>query len=405
MCDTLGFLRADGAVFGKNSDRSPNEVQVLEYHPAKSGLSGMLRCTYISIPQAERTCAVLISRPAWMWGAEIGVNEFGLCIGNEAVFTRGAYGKSGLTGMDLLRLALERCRDAAGALELITGLLEEYGQGGDCGYDHHFYYDNSFLLIDRSSLYVLETAGRAWICRRSDRASISNRLSIGADFERCSAGEDGRFLRRHLEPVYSSFSGSAARRRQTQDCLRSAEAARDLLPILRAHHPRVTDPFAQGTVSSPCMHFGGAVGDHSTASMVVSLEAERSVVWATGCSAPCVSLYKPWLFGSGAVLPVAAPGDPAGERYWLEAERFRRSLLGRRLPEEFYAQRDALQNAWFDCAAGLPDGDFPAFSRRCLEEEAEFYRAWKGRSLEQARPSAAFLRRWEKKNRVLFPEG
>ena len=404
MCDTMGFIRADGAVFGKNSDRSPNEVQVLEYHPAKRGLSGLLRCTYISIPHAESTYAVLISRPVWMWGAEIGVNEFGLCIGNEAVFTRGAYGKSGLTGMDLLRLALERCRDAGEALALITRLLEEYGQGGDCGYDHHFYYDNSFLIMDRSSLYVLETAGRAWICRRSDRASISNRLSIGADFDRCSAGEDGRFLRRHLEPVYSTFSGSAARRRQTQDCLRSAATARDLFPILRSHHSRVAAPFAQGAVSSPCMHFGGAVGDHSTASMVVSLEADRTVVWATGSSTPCVSLYKPWLFGSVPVLPVSEPGDPAGERYWLEAERFRRTLLGKRLPAEFYVQRNALESDWLERSALLSGEEFPAFSRRCMEEEAEFYRAWNGRALEQVRSSAAFRRRWEKKNHIIFPQ-
>ena len=109
-------------------------------------------CTYISIPQAERTYAVLLSRPVWMWGAEMGVNEFGLCIGNEAVFTKGAYGKTGLTGMDMVRLALERCKSAKEALELLIELLKTYGQGGNCGYAHDFYYDNAFLLMDRSEL-------------------------------------------------------------------------------------------------------------------------------------------------------------------------------------------------------------------------------------------------------------
>ena len=138
MCDTLGRIFPGGAVFAKNSDRSPNEVQVTEFHPAHTGLTGEVACTYMRIPQVSETYAVLLSRPAWMWGAEIGVNEFGLCIGNEAVFTKGAYGKTGLTGMDMVRLALERCSTASEARGMLISLLEEYGQGGNCGFDHDF---------------------------------------------------------------------------------------------------------------------------------------------------------------------------------------------------------------------------------------------------------------------------
>ena len=55
MCDTLGRLGKECSFFAKNSDRSPNEVQILEYHCARKGLSGNLDCTYISIPQAQET--------------------------------------------------------------------------------------------------------------------------------------------------------------------------------------------------------------------------------------------------------------------------------------------------------------------------------------------------------------
>ena len=37
----------------------------------------LLQCTYIAIPQAPRTFAVVLSKPSWMWGAEMGANEVG----------------------------------------------------------------------------------------------------------------------------------------------------------------------------------------------------------------------------------------------------------------------------------------------------------------------------------------
>ena len=388
MCDTLGKLGNHCSIFAKNSDRSPNEVQLLEYHPAREGLTGEVKCTYISIPQAERTYGVLLSRPEWMWGAEMGVNEWGLCIGNEAVFTKGAYGKVSLTGMDMVRLALERTRSAKEALELLIGLLEQYGQGGNCGYDHDFYYDNAFLIMDRRELYVLETAGKKWVYDRREAANISNRLSLG---QGCSAYSDAseNFCKRHTEPVYTTFSGSGKRSSLIRRQLPGIREPADAMAALRIHS-HAGDPFCTGSVSSPCMHFGGLVGDHTTASMVVELTQERILVWATGCSCPCVSLFKPWVFGTEPVLPVIAPGDPEGRKYWLTAEHYRRELLGKRLPEDFYAQRDALQQSW------LRDP-----GKDCLREEEGFYAAWPADKLERVPGNRAFHRRWAKKNEKL----
>ena len=93
MCDTMVALppvTADGSViFAKNSDRERNEAQATEFHPAAMHPpDAMLRVTRIAIPQVRRTRAVLISRPCWMWGAEMGANEHGVVIGNEAVQDR-----------------------------------------------------------------------------------------------------------------------------------------------------------------------------------------------------------------------------------------------------------------------------------------------------------------------------
>ena len=173
MCDTFvatAAATADGSViFGKNSDREANEAQALEYHPAREYPAGTrLQCTYIEIPQAQDTRAVLLCRPFWMWGAEMGANAAGLVIGNEAVWTRMPLNrKDGLTGMDMLRLALERAGTAEQGVDVLAGLLHDFGQGGICGYrDRRMAYHNSFILADPQTAWVMETAGHFWAAKR-----------------------------------------------------------------------------------------------------------------------------------------------------------------------------------------------------------------------------------------------
>ena len=72
------------------------------------------------------------SAPWWLWGFEMGVNEWGVTIGNEAVQTREPTHHAALIGMDLIRLGLERAQTADSAVEIIGALIEEYGQGGSC---------------------------------------------------------------------------------------------------------------------------------------------------------------------------------------------------------------------------------------------------------------------------------
>jgi dipeptidase len=108
MCDTLvalGDATADGGVlFAKNSDRERNEAQSLEMTPRRRNTPGdPLKLTYIAIPEVGETHACLLSRPFWMWGAEMGANEHGVVIGNEAVHaTIPAARRRALIGMDLV---------------------------------------------------------------------------------------------------------------------------------------------------------------------------------------------------------------------------------------------------------------------------------------------------------------
>src|SRR5690348_11548023 len=132
-CDTavaLGDATADGSVLlAKNSDRPSLEAQRLIVLPALQHAAGdTVQCQYLTIPQVEQTAALIGSQPYWLWGFEHGLNEHGVAIGNEAIHTREASLESGLLGMDLVRLGLERGTTAREALETITSLLEEFGQ-------------------------------------------------------------------------------------------------------------------------------------------------------------------------------------------------------------------------------------------------------------------------------------
>lgn len=391
MCDTLGkIISVNKALFAKNSDRSPNEPQVIEYRPTKDYDSdAMIQATYISIPQVNHTYATLLSRPVWMWGAEMGVNEHGVCIGNEAVFTKGAYNKEGnLIGMDLLRLGLERGASAKEAMDVIIRLLQEYGQGGNCGYDHKFYYDNAFLIMDRQEIYLLETAGKEWVYKKVETGSLSNRLQLRADGTAYRSATPYDFAGRHLEPLYSHFSGSKKRLAQTSCKLSSVASVADMMTALRTHRHEEA-PLTCNDVASTCMHAGGAVGDHTTSSMIVEL-GEEITVWVTGSSTPCISVFKPWTWGSEITAPVfSANQTEIANAYWHFHESFARKAIGHILPEEFYIERNALEEKWLNGA------DYS------VKEEEAFYQKWLTVDFGPSKGKKNFLAYWEKKNEAL----
>ena len=57
-----------------------------------------MRCQYVTVPQARHTYRVLGSQPFWLWGFEHGVNERGVAIGNEAIWTKAPRQRSACWG-------------------------------------------------------------------------------------------------------------------------------------------------------------------------------------------------------------------------------------------------------------------------------------------------------------------
>ncbi|MHA2497851.1 MAG: C69 family dipeptidase, partial [Candidatus Hodarchaeales archaeon] len=183
MCDTFVALPPatadESIIFAKNSDRPYSEVQNITHYPRQSHKDAAVHCTYLEIPQVEETLEILLSQPLWMWGAEMGANEHGVIIGNEAVWTRERLGPPALLGMDLLRLGLERGQTAQESLQVMVELLEVFGQGGPCAEnDATLSYHNSFLIVDRKEAWVLETANKMWVAERIREGvrNISNSL-------------------------------------------------------------------------------------------------------------------------------------------------------------------------------------------------------------------------------------
>lgn len=390
MCDTLVSLTDHGVLFAKNSDRDPNEAQRLEWHDAARHPAGStVHTTWTSIAQVERTNAVLLARPWWMWGAEMGANEHGVVIGNEAVFTNEPMSTGpGLLGMDLLRLALERAGSAPEAADVIVTLLERHGQSGPCSAEHpKFTYHNSFLIADPNGAIVVETAGRRWASETVAGAgrSISNGLTIGG------------FAEAHADRLRGRVAQCAIRRSVTQRHAERARGVTDLMAALRDNGTMRAPHWSpiNGSMRGPNMHAGGLVTASQTVNSWVSDLTGDAVHWSTGTADPAMSLFIP--------LRVEEPADPGPRlrnRFDPAARWWRHALLHRRALRDWSAahrlladDRDRLERGWLTDPPATPDAREDAdraiedWTRSIVEADLAETRPWWLR------------RRWDRWNR------
>lgn len=434
MCDTFVALPEatpdNVVIFGKNSDREPNEAQAAEYYPPEfhSGKTSRPRkCTYLRIPDVNETKGVLICRPFWMWGAEMGINTAGVAIGNEAVFTRMPYAvKGGLTGMDLLRLALERAGSAEEGLETIVRLIADHGQGGACGYeDKKFIYHNSFIIADPREAWVLETAGHLWAALKvKSTYAISNGLTIGEAFDRqhpdlietarrkrwLKKGGTFHFADSFSAPVFTAFSGSG-KRRSTANAAFAAHPGSWTLPnafkLLRHHGPEPYRPDRHFLTNRICAHAGNRLTRNSgtTGAMVAHITPRNPTIWITGTAATCTGVFKPVRLEEPVIPDIGpAPGavyDP--NTLWWRHEMFHRCLLRdlETFSASFHKERDDLENTFLAAADTAPDESFPALSRTCFDQATDLTEKWlkKTQARLPRRPlKRGFRRYWNKQN-------
>jgi dipeptidase len=383
MCDTLiatGKTTKDGVtIFGKNSDREPNEAHyILGYSAADYDSDSKVKCTYIEIPQVKHTYAVLLAKPFWIWGAEMGANEHGLTIGNEALFTKVPYSKKGLLGMDLLRLALERATNAKDGISVIADLIEKFGQGGNAGLAHPTYYHNSFIIADPLDAWVLETAGSYWAAKQIKGIySISNGITIENDCDLtspdlvshaikkgwCKNESDFNFSRCYSDQIYTRFSDCRKRRNRSLELLdanRGQITVETMMVALRDHGQAdgsQRNPDESLTGADICMHagFGPIRISQTTGSMVSYLNPGNALHFVTGTAAPCTSIFKPvWidaLTSNNSADFTKSLGPPPNEIYnpttlfWRHEEFHRATLRDHEnLIQTFASERDSLES-------------------------------------------------------------
>ncbi|PKL30373.1 MAG: hypothetical protein CVV45_17845 [Spirochaetae bacterium HGW-Spirochaetae-10] len=444
MCDTFvatgSFTSSGNMIFGKNSDREPNESQSLEVHGPRSA-QAKRRLTFIEIPDADAH-AVLLCRPFHMFGAEMGLNEHGLVIGNEAVFTKLPRKKKndGLTGMDLIRLALERAKTTDQAVEVITSLLEEYGQDACGGYeDRNMFYDNSFLIADGKTARVLETAGRYWASKQFDGYyAISNGLTIGEDFDLSSKEladrtlKDG--LRKKSQPMhfagvfsdtfYTTMGKCRVRRslseQRSSTLARSGFSVQEAMAVLRSHNPQHPNDPSRTGMGSLCLHASGLLTpSQTTASLVVEVGKQGlQKIFATGTASPCISLFKPvappsakHLLGIEADAPDrptetgwATPGRVEDRSLWWQHEGLHRRILASyaELAPLVLPERDAAERRFTDGS----ESNVASLSEMAFNEHFRLLSLWKERLRDRLKSIAPpmrplYRRYWSRRNAVL----
>ncbi len=409
MCDTLIAGRhatSDNiAIFAKNSDRPPNEGQHIVYLPAQNHpAESRVKCTYIEIPQVEKTHAVLLSKPFWMWGAEMGVNEHGLVIGNEAVYAKAPVSKTpALLGMDMLRAALERAVTPREAVQVIVDLLEQFGQGGNsASHGATMYYHNSFLIANANETWLLETVEKQWAAKQiTDVYSISNCLTLGNQFDIASAGlveeavqkgwakSAGQFdyAKDYSDFLYTTFSKGRVRRATTTASLEKQKggiSVAAMMSILRHHDDEQYDPQNGVAGIDVCMHagFGPIRGSQSTASMVVHLDDMTPTIFATGTSAPCTSIFKPIWIDASLPDPGPAPVSKydSASLFWTHEHLHRATIIN--YPERiktYASDRDALEKKFTQGALKLAKAsasERAEFSAQCFREAAQAEAEW-----------------------------
>ncbi|MFD1412987.1 C69 family dipeptidase [Oceanobacillus jeddahense] len=364
-CDTFVIMadvsEEEATILSKNSDRVEYDAQPLMYYPKKTyGPHEKLKLGNVTIDQVEETYEHLGSSPYWCWGYEEGINVHGVAIGNEAIFTKdvaekmqavkdGEHVEYGIIGMEFIRLGLERAKTAREAVNVITGLLAEYGQfssGNPAVQPEDGAYDNSFIIADKDESYVLETVGKHFMAKRVSKGTtaISNEPSIRTEWDLASDGiidyaiekgwweEERRsefdFAKAFLDfekPLQLSHIRVQRMKQLLKEGLDNHQGQIGLPWSRRIMRDHYEDTFLEGPYMNAalpdfltvCMHHSPAEftwgNTASSSQFILPKEKDRFPVmwWLAGV--PCTGVYIPFYPEAGPINPILSKAGTYGK--------------------------------------------------------------------------------------------
>ena len=319
MVVALGRATLDGhTIFAQNSSRPANKGQSLCLTPGRLFAAGeKLRTQQLEIAQARQVYAVLGSKPSGSWGYASGINENRVAAGCITLPAALTCPRPGLLGTDLVRLMLERSSSARQAVDLLTGLVKEFGQGAYPDCPAEFEHDSAFLIADPLEAYAVETAGSHWVYQEIHEVrAVSSVRVVHQDWDRISPGlaayaiergwwpEDGSKLDfatvlssdRKLHVASMRRWGRATMMLQEQNGHIDAGFLRRLL-CGHAEEANENFPFvdASGDSDSICQHPRGSGSRATAASFIAELNPDAAAAAHAWCAfgVPCASVYFP----------------------------------------------------------------------------------------------------------------
>jgi secernin len=363
-CDlvvALGEATADGqTLFGLNCHRPALEFVFLRREPGRDfALGEKVRTQFLELPQARKTYTALGLQPPGYWGYLCGVNQFQLALGCATLRTKLRCRGQALVGTDLVRLALERCRSARQAADLLADLVERHGQGVFPGCPEQVEGDHAFLIADPAEAFVVEAGGHYWVQQEVRKLrAVSDVSVVRQDWDRIAKGLAALAIDQGWWPgdgTKLDFAGAlgTAPTGQAAGLRRWARAtlllemqnghidAAFLRRLLSDHYDGTADevdPLRPALRPAPlCRHSPLPSGPATVAGFLAQLPRDVGqlprVMWV--CGPPCASVYVPLFLDGELPPPLGGPGPDQGP--------FLRRL--RQVTQRAGSQRDFRQRA------------------------------------------------------------
>ncbi|XP_055541541.1 secernin-1 [Wyeomyia smithii] len=349
-------------IFGRNGMRPASDVldDVTEvcYCPASAEASGKVICNSVEIDGAA-SYSMILNQPAGVWGAESGSNEKGVIIG--LTFSEGHPVDGKLNATDLVRLGLERGATASEAVDRIVELNASAGPSGETKESAKA----SFVICDCDETWLLDIVGCLWAAQKLllNNIALKPGLVVGKQIDRSSD-----CLASKLQTA-GIWDGSG-------ELNFSSLFGYDSVRLWPTEEPVNEKPFGICQMFETLRAAGLQTKSLSSHVSVLSKRGLSSH-WFTATPNPAESVFKPFIFTSGAkISPLTKLPANAGEKQTLlhKLHSNRKWEVVGGLLQSLESECVDEVNRFISDHSEEPNHELDELLKDCVEAEVKFYR-------------------------------